>query len=141
MTHQDYYFEAANYVFRDWDHIPLLYQRMVEIVSSQFFYHNTDLDSCVEFCTLILKIRTKGTYADQFEYEPFKDLYADSYNEDLWNYEFNPEVVSDKFFINLNNGIRIEADYRDHLNYDGLLCRIKAAIAKQQEEQAVKTGM
>lgn len=124
MTHQDYYFEADNYVFTDWDHIPLLYHRMVEIISSQFFHHNVDLDSCVEFCRLILKIRTKGTYAGQFEYEPFKDLYADSYHEEIWNYELNPLVVYDKFFINLGNGIRIEADYRDHLNYDSLLCRI-----------------
>lgn len=123
MKLHEYISNVLEFVFSSWIDIPLEFEFMVEIVATQFFYHNIALDECCRFAELIINIHTEGEFDFVFEYEPFNVL-DDELSSDFV-YEIDSTVNPESFVIIIDGEKRIDVHYKENLSYQDLVEKVK----------------
>jgi len=122
MKLHEYKSTVLEFVFSTWNEIPFEFQYMVEIVATQFFYHNISIDKCCRFSELIINIHTEGEFDFVFEYEPFNILNNEI--SDTYVYEFEDNVNYESFVLIIDGERRIDVYYNENLSYIDLVEKV-----------------
>src|SRR5690606_6031870 len=122
MELHEYKSNVLEFVFSTWNDIPFEFQYMVEIVATQFFYHNIPIDKCCRFAELIINIHTEGEFDFVFEYEPF-NVMNDELSE-TFVYTFDDKVNYENFILLIDGEKRIDVHYNENLSYSDLVDKV-----------------
>ena len=126
MKQHEYTSKVMEFVFSTWIDVPLEFELMVEIVVTQFIYYNIPVDQCCRFAELIINIHTEGEFDFVFEYEPFNVL--DDELSPEYVYEIDNAVNPESFVIIVEGEKRIDVHYKENLNYQDLIEKVKNRI-------------
>lgn len=122
MELHKYISNVLEFVFETWIDIPLEFEYMIEIVATQFFYHNISFEECCRFAELIINIHTEGEFDFVFEYEPFNVLDEEFTPEFV--YEIDNTVNPESFAIIVDGEKRIDIHYKENLSYQDLVEKV-----------------
>ncbi|SRR5690606_28103175 len=122
MKLHEYISDVMEFVFSTWIDIPLEFEYMVEIIATQFFYHDISLDKCCRFAELIINVHTEGEFDFVFEYEPLNVL--DNEISEDFVYKFESNVNYESFVLIVDGEKRIDVNYKENLSYSDLVEKV-----------------